>query len=123
VKFEQKYLVFSSNRQQAASWTGTDESGTPASLTEVSYGNIELRNGMSVMIGSYLMQGGDGPGKPHRIDIYDNMEMGPQLKQLGIYEMHGDSLRLCLAAPGDYRPNAFHQSGGARLYRLKKSTP
>jgi hypothetical protein len=123
VKYEQQYLVFSSDDQRQVRWTGTDELGVFVSMNAIWPTSIELNNGTSLIRGNYFMQVGEGPGKPHRIDIYDNIEVGPHIKGLGIYEMSGDSLRLCLAPPGDYRPAAFHQKNGTRVYRLRKTAP
>ncbi len=48
---------------------------------------------------------------PQTIDlVYKNKE-----KSLGIYEIDGDTLKLCFNAPGDPRPKTFASAKGSRV--------
>lgn len=123
VEYEGLYLAYSAVPGGEARWTGTDEAGTMVSLVVRSPRSIEFDTADGIVRGDYVMRLGDERGKPHRIDFFDNIPIGPQIKQQGIYEMHGDSLRLCLAPMGEYRPSTFHDDGATRLYRLRKVSP
>lgn len=118
VAYEQYYLGFSPKEQPVPRWTGTDESGASAWLQSSWSGSeIELHTGAGVVKGQLHLQVGAGPGRPHRIDIY----FGRDDKQAGIYEMHGDSLRLCLAPRGAAPPTTFNHDGATHVYTLKRS--
>ena len=67
----------------------------------------------------------DASAKPKTID-YDVTD-GPNKgkKQLGIYELDGDTVKFCLAAPGDERPKEFNSKEGEKrvLTAWKKAKP
>jgi uncharacterized protein (TIGR03067 family) len=58
---------------------------------------------------------------PRAIDLY-NMQGGNAGKtQYGIYELDGQTLKICYAAPGQERPRYFgSQPGGARTFTVWK---
>jgi len=67
----------------------------------------------------------DESAKPKTIDyeVTDGPNKGK--KQLGIYELDGDTLKVCLAAPGDERPKEFSSKEGEKrvLTAWKKAKP
>ena len=61
---------------------------------------------------------------PAAID-YVNLHGGVKGKaQAGIYELAGDSLKICMAAPGQPRPKTFesHPKDGGSYTRWRRST-
>lgn len=56
----------------------------------------------------------DASAKPKTIDyeVTDGPNKGK--KQLGIYELDGDTAKFCLAAPGDERPKEFASKEGTK---------
>jgi uncharacterized protein (TIGR03067 family) len=55
----------------------------------------------------------DGSATPKRIDYV--IAAATPVTRLGIYELNGDTLRICLARPGRERPAAFASPEGADL--------
>jgi len=63
----------------------------------------------------------DASTKPKTIDyeVTDGPNKGK--KQLGIYELDGDTLKSCFAAPGDERPKEFtSKEGEKRIFSVWK---
>ncbi len=63
---------------------------------------------------------------PKTIDFEMTNGAGTSIKQLGIYELGADRLRLCIANPSDHRPTKFsgrrEQGGGAlSVWKREKS--
>ncbi len=87
--------------------------------------------------GTYAFKGGQvtfqiGGGKerigPFKLDTKKSpkwIDMGLKGEVLGIYELKGDMLRLCLAGPGKKRPAEFKSTreGGEALIELKRAKP
>ena len=67
---------------------------------------IAQRQGMTVPFGRYRL---DPKQKPKAYDqmIDDASLDGGSVTLRGIYELDGDTLRLCISRPGDRRPTAF----------------
>jgi|SRR5579884_386972 len=62
----------------------------------------------------------DPTAKPKAIDVVMKGRGGKEQTLLGIYELNGDTLKLCIAWEGGQRPATFESSGTTRLYVLKK---
>lgn len=62
----------------------------------------------------------DAATKPARIDISYGAS-GRKQKNLGIYELTGDVLKLCTAADGKERPTRFQAGEGRTLTTLKRA--
>ncbi len=54
----------------------------------------------------------DGSSSPKRIDYRNLAGVSKGKTQAGIYELPGDDLRICMAAPGSPRPTAFESKRG-----------
>src|SRR5438046_3470447 len=54
----------------------------------------------------------DPSSKPRTIDYYMTEGLTKGKKQLGIYELNGDSFKACFAAPGAERPADFTGKAG-----------
>jgi uncharacterized protein (TIGR03067 family) len=57
----------------------------------------------------------DSDAKPARIDIEHHEE-----KSLGIFEISGDTLRICFSEKGEKRPATFKSEKGVILVTLKR---
>ncbi len=65
----------------------------------------------------------DSSRTPKTIDFEMANGSGKSIKKLGIYQLDGDSLRLCIANPGDDRPTTFSrrkEEGGGALSVWKR---
>ncbi len=56
----------------------------------------------------------DPAHKPTQIDITD----GSKETSLGIYELSGNTLKLCVADPGEKRPTEFASPKNSKVYYL-----
>lgn len=65
----------------------------------------------------------DPTKKPKTID-YDMTEgFSKGKKQLGIYELHGDTFKACFNSPGAERPTEFKAGAGFTLSEWKRQKP
>jgi uncharacterized protein (TIGR03067 family) len=101
-----------------------------ASLVED--GKVEEDRGTYVFKGdqvTFQIGGGKERTGPFKLDTKKSpkwIDMGPKGEILGIYELKGDMLRLCiLAGPGKKRPAEFKSTreGGETLIELKRAKP
>jgi uncharacterized protein (TIGR03067 family) len=66
------------------------------------------------------------PGKnPRAIDLIESGKLDVNRPGLGIYELNGDELRMCVAVPGQPRPTAFSAEEGNRqaIITLRRVKP
>jgi RNA polymerase sigma factor (sigma-70 family) len=61
--------------------------------------------------------------KPKAIDIIYQTGENKGKTSLGVYELDGGTLRVCLAEPGDPRPTKFHGGGPYTLEVFKREKP
>ncbi|MGH7616466.1 MAG: TIGR03067 domain-containing protein, partial [Gemmatimonadaceae bacterium] len=54
----------------------------------------------------------DATHSPKHIDYVNRSGTNTGKKQAGIYDISGDTLRICMAPPGDARPTAFESKKG-----------
>jgi len=78
-----------------------------------------LFNGQAKEKGTFKLDASASP-KALEFTITDGADKGKT--QLGIYELNGDTLRLCIAKPGTPRPTSFKttQGGNAELFTLQR---
>jgi uncharacterized protein (TIGR03067 family) len=62
----------------------------------------------------------DPAAKPKAIDFVPASGTEKGKTYLGIYELDGDSLKICYRGPGEERPTVFATKDGAMLYVLKR---
>jgi uncharacterized protein (TIGR03067 family) len=86
-------------------------------------------NRYTVRKGDKVLQSGtqklDPTKTPRQVDITAAGDGGKSATRLGIYELKGDTLRVCFAAPGKERPREFKTTPDSGRYlnvakRLKK---
>ncbi|MFO0880601.1 MAG: TIGR03067 domain-containing protein [Gemmataceae bacterium] len=82
-------------------------------LTIRGTGNNTLRIGEQVLHGTYRL---DEATSPRQIDI--TLTAGPDKgkKKLGIYELKGDVLRICVGPLGGERPKTFASTPGSGVW-------
>ncbi len=93
-----------------------------AHLTAYDGSQFVVRKGLTIVEeGSYTV---DPSKKPKAIDL--TITKGPDagMRQLGIYEVTGDTLRVCLAEPGSTkRPKSFNATSGHLLVQNTRFHP
>jgi uncharacterized protein (TIGR03067 family) len=63
----------------------------------------------------------DPAAKPAQMDSIEDLGKGEKVKTLGIYEVSGDTLRICVPRPSDgKRPAEFKAGEGVILATLKR---
>ena len=63
-----------------------------------------------------------GPGKdPKQVDFRFQFGDNKGKTSLGIYRLTGDTLRVCLADPGEGRPTRFEGKGQRTLNRFQRA--
>src|SRR4051812_40541783 len=86
-------------------------------------------NTFTVKNGDQVIQAGtqklDGTKKPRTIDATITEGEGKGTKMLGIYELDGDTMKVCFDEKGKARPTAFKAAEGSGLFlaevkRVKK---
>jgi uncharacterized protein (TIGR03067 family) len=60
----------------------------------------------------------DATKNPKHLDTSHELEPGKPIKQLAIYELSGDSLKICLEAAGRGRPAKLETNRGASAHLL-----
>jgi uncharacterized protein (TIGR03067 family) len=102
-------------KQPKKEWEGTWQcvSKTVNGKTEDAAGWLVIHSGdvYTLKKGDKVVSGGtnkrDKTVTPHTIDTTPSAGKGKGKTALGIYEIKGDTMRLCLAAAGKERPTAY----------------
>jgi uncharacterized protein (TIGR03067 family) len=101
-------------------WLSTERRVTPR--VEVREDSLTINNGQLAYPMRYTL---DARKSPAHIDLVytDGSDKGKSVK--GLYELKGDSLKLCVAQPGEERPKALATKPGETfmLYNLVRSKP